>query len=344
METELKNLLLYNHEEDYWDNYLINHSLVVDFENNGPQCLCNPIQKTNNGIVFGNILDTLVTEPSEFDKRYFVVDDVKIPNEKINMFLKEFALWSMKIKLMEIDNDSLVAEALNRDIFPGCKKRETILSKLSSYSDYFDILLNNKYKKVIPSSLYKSVLDCVNALHSSNMTSWIFDGRYETLYQTIMFSSLYGGVKCKFDILLIDSKNKKIIPVDIKYSSFPESQFIQQVFYKLKYYREAELYHNIIDYLIKSNFPSYTVEDFRFVVINDKILSPTVYKFPVIYDENNYLKIGNVKTVRPISAVIDDIIWHRKIEEYSYDRSLYEKMLLCMNEGNEDEHPEISII
>lgn len=344
MEPELKRLLLYNHEDDYWDNSLVNHSLVVDFENNGPQCLNRFEQKTNDGIIFGNILDTLITEPSEFEKRYFVVDDVKIPNEKINMFLRDFVHWSRRIKLMEIDNDSLVAEALNRDIFPGCKKRETILAKLSSYSDYFDILSEHKFSKIIPSSLYKSVLDCANVLHSSNMTSWIFDGRYEALYQTIMFSNLYGGVKCKFDLLLIDSKNKKIIPIDFKYSSFPESQFIQQVFYKLKYYREAELYYNIIDNLIKLNYASYTVDDFRFVVVNDKTLSPTVYKFPVIYDENNCLKIGSMKTVRPISSVVDDINWHRKIGEFTYNRALYEKMMLCMNEGNEDEHPEISII
>lgn len=344
MDKNLRNLLEKNKNEDYWDNYLINHSKVVDFENNGPSILIKPIAKENKGINFGNLLDTLVTDTTNFKNLYTVVDDNIIPNEKIQNFFKNIICFGAPA-LKSIGEDYLVSEANGLELFPNCKKKETILNKIYSYSNYYEIARKNRIKRIIPRKMYESATNCVEALHTSKMTSWIFDNKFDILYQIPIFSDLYSGTKCKFDLLCIDSNNKKIYPFDLKFSSFPENQFIQQAFYKFKYYREAELYENILKYFIgDSKFSDYEIEDFRFIVINDKTLTPIVYRFPVIYDENGDLKIGNIKTVKPIKDVIEDMRWHINMNMYDYERSLYEKMMQCQSESETITYPEVSII
>lgn len=344
MERNLKKLLLRDKCEDYWAYNLINHSKVVDFENNGPCILTNPTKKENKGITFGSLLDTLVTDTKNFNKLYAVVDDNIIPSEKVQLFFKAI-LQQTRHSLQEIPEEYLLQLVNDLDVFPNCKKKETILNKINSYSEYYDICRTNTNRELVSRSTYESAVNCVDALVKSKMTSWIFDKKFEILYQIPIFSDLYGGTKCKLDMLCVDDTNKKIYPFDLKFSSFPENQFVQQAFYKFKYYREAELYENILKDLLSYNgFSDYEIEDFRFIVINDKTMTPIVYRFPIVYDEYNNLKIGNVKTVRPIKDVIEDIRWHIKLQEFDYDRSLYEKMMLCQNESSKVMYPEISII
>ena len=344
MNKDLKLLFEEYKNHDYWDNNLINHSKVVDFESNGPRVLIEPPFRDNKGINFGSVLDTLITDTVNFNNLYTIVEENIIPNEKIQSFLKSIPGFGF-IELRAVDKDFLVSEANRLELFPNCKKSETILNKIYLYSEYYDIIQKNRRKKIITRQMYESAVECVEALRSSKMTSWIFDNKFDILYQVPIFSDLYNGTKCKIDILCVDSVNKKIYPFDLKFSSFPENQFIQQAFYKFKYYREAELYENILkDFIDKSAFSDYEVEDFRFIVINDKTLTPIVYKFPIIYDEYDNLKIGNVKTVKPIKDVIDEMRWHIDMNEFDYERALYERMMLCQNEGETAMYPEISII
>lgn len=344
MDKNLRYLFEKNKNKDYWDNYLINHSKVVDFENNGPSTLVKPVTKESKGIDFGNLLDTLVTDTTNFKNLYAVVDDNIIPNEKIQSFFKALVCFGA-LELKSVDENYLLSEATRLELFPNCKKNETILNKIYSYSNYYEIVRKNIRKKIIPREMYESATSCVGALRTSKMTSWVFDNKFDILYQIPIFSDLYGGTKCKLDLLCVDSNNKKIYPFDLKFSSFPENQFIQQVFYKFKYYREAELYENILkDFISRNKFSDYEIEDFRFIVINDKTLTPIVYRFPVIYDECGNLKIGNVKTVKPIKDIIDDMRWHIDMDEYDYERSLYEKMMQCQSESKIITYPEVSII
>lgn len=344
MNKDLKLLFEKYKNCNYWENDLINHSKVVDFETNGPKTLIKPLLKDNKGIDFGSVLDTLITDTENFNKLYTIIEDRIIPNEKIQNFFR-FLIGYGFIGLKQVDKDLLVSEANRLELFPNYKKNETILNKIYLYSEYYDIVQKNRGKKIITRQMYESVVECIDALHSSKMTSWVFDNKFDILYQVPIFSELYCGTKCKIDILCIDSANKKIYPFDLKFSSFPENQFIQQAFYKFKYYREAELYENILKNLISnSEFSDYKVEDFRFIVINDKTLTPIVYKFPIIYDEYGNLKIGNVKTTKPIKDVIDEIKWHINMNEYDYERSLYERMMQCQSESETIMYPEVSII
>lgn len=346
--SNIKSIFTNNNEQDYWTLHGINHSLIVDFENNGPCVLDRNYkkQKSTDAMIFGSLLDCLLTQPQEFLKRYHVVDDEKVVSDKFINAFYDIYFEKRNIKsLIEISSDKLYTIAKIYELFPTCKKKETIINKFLEMDASFKEYINARNKKIIKRSIYSAVVDCVDVLLKSDMTSWIFNKKHDIYYQVKLCSSIaHTDIKCMFDFIVVDHENKKILPFDLKYISYPEHQFLQQSFYKFRYYREAELYMYILKKLGNTYFSDYTIEDFRFLVINDETKTPIIYKFPVIYNEQKELQIGSIKTVKPMQDVIADIMWHYKLNVYNYDRRLYEKMLASMNEGDTVEHAEINII
>ena len=79
---------------------------------------------------------------------------------------------------------------------------------------------------------------------------------------------------------MVDHKNKRIYPIDLKTSSHTEWDFYQS-FTQWRYDIQARLYWRIIRAnLDKDDFyKDYELEDYRFIVVNRKTLTPLVWKF-----------------------------------------------------------------
>ena len=82
------------------------------------------------------------------------------------------------------------------------------------------------------------------------------------------------------DLIVVDHKNKLIIPVDLKTSSKYEWDFYKS-FLDWHYFTQARLYWRVIrDNLDKDPyFKDFTLLDYKFIVVNKRTLIPLVWTF-----------------------------------------------------------------
>lgn len=82
-------------------------------------------------------------------------------------------------------------------------------------------------------------------------------------------------------LIIVDHKNKEIIPCDLKTSYKPEWDFYKS-FIDWRYDVQSKLYYRIIKENIKkdSYFKDFTLKPYRFIVINKETLTPLVWEFP----------------------------------------------------------------
>ena len=120
--------------------------------------------------------------------------------------------------------------------------------------------------------------------------------------------------------IIVDHKDKKIFPIDLKTTGKPEEEFMDS-FLHWRYDIQGKLYSYILQEVISKDeyFKDFTIEAYQFIVINRRTLSPLVYIFqdnfsdknlvthegkvyrdwrPILQDLNYYLNAGTVKYSR----------------------------------------------
>ena len=100
-------------------------------------------------------------------------------------------------------------------------------------------------------------------------------------------------------LIIVDHTTKTIYPIDLKTSSKPEWDFYKS-FIEWNYQIQARLYWRIIRANMDKDpyFKDFTLEDYQFVVVNKKTLTPLVWKFEFTTSVGE-LTIGEHKLVDP---------------------------------------------
>lgn len=83
-------------------------------------------------------------------------------------------------------------------------------------------------------------------------------------------------------LIVVNYDKKKVYPVDLKTSSHMEWDF-QESFCQWQYMIQARLYWRIIRANMDNDlyFKDFSLEDYRFIVVNRKTLTPLVWEFPL---------------------------------------------------------------
>jgi hypothetical protein len=94
----------------------------------------------------------------------------------------------------------------------------------------------------------------------------------------------------------VDYDKKKVYPIDLKTSSHAEWDF-QESFTQWQYMIQSRLYWRIIRAnMIKDDyFKDFTLEDYRFIVVNKNTLTPLVWEFPLTQSKGTLIdEKGNI--------------------------------------------------
>ena len=83
-------------------------------------------------------------------------------------------------------------------------------------------------------------------------------------------------------LIVVDYEKKKIYPCDLKTSSHTEWDF-EESFNQWGYNWQARLYWKLIRENLNKDpyFKDFSLEDYRFIVVNKKTLTPLVWEFPL---------------------------------------------------------------
>lgn len=290
----LKDYAMNLSENDYHRFPAWSHSMIADYARNGFSAIATIHQpkKPTPSMEFGSLFDCILTRGKDTLNEYVVsTTELDIaPAEKEVMD----KLVSMNLDTTYPDVVTNHPDAIDNAIESSesfCskyKKQETRYAKLDAVKEYYNIAKSGK--KVVSKQDWDDAIDMALRFRSSPELSELFGTQnseeIEYLYQTqflVKFNTSDGGtipVKCMFDLLKVDHKNKTIQPVDLKTSTVPAYNFAEN-FIKFRYDLEASVYVDVLSAKIIGipEYSDYTILPFIFVDISrsDKVVVSYVY-------------------------------------------------------------------
>lgn len=326
----------FTNKYDYFDLKFINHSMLVNFEKYGPRGLQMKNESTR-AMIFGSLVDCLLFTPYNFENEFFICEDNKILTEKqkeiYTLFARELPDIFYKNFWEDYDEEKIIQLCRNNNIYSSYKDT-TVLVKVKELLPIFKLYYHSLGKSIITPTEYTQASTIVEKLKNNPLTKKLFSDNFLRFYQVMIINDKTLS-KVLFDMILVDQKNKKIIPMDLKCTQGYENEFLENSFYKFRYYRQAEMYMDALHDLLENceDRNEWTIEDFKFLVVSAQDGVPMIYNFPVKYDDDKKLIINRKgTTVDNYNTIISKISWHRSNNEYTYPQEIVEE--IYANERN----------
>ena len=297
-------------EETYRADHALSYSTIARYAREGFNNLDTIFDKIETpSLTFGSAVDAIITGgQEEFDKNFFVAEFPTLTEAVGKMVKALFDECYQAYSNLNSVPDSVIIEKSEELKYQLNWKPETRAKVIKEQgTEYYNLLYLAQGKKVVNTLFKSEVDDCVTALRTSPATALLFnpfDKQFERYYQ-LKFKATLGDVnyRCMADLIVVDHKRKKIYPFDLKTSGHPEWNFFDS-FTQWRYDIQARLYWRIIrDNLDRDpEYKDYTLENYRFIVINKKTLTPLVWKFDdtQVYGALNYGENDQIEFEDPL--------------------------------------------
>lgn len=287
----LKEISLPITEEEYRNDGCIHHSTLSTYEKSGFSCIPTLFdKKESSSLTFGSVVDCLVTgTPEEFEQQYLVADvNTDSSSPLINVTKSLFAIYKDSYKSLEDIPEATVVAALDEIEYGKGWYAKTRRDKLlKAGSEYYRMMFLAQNKTIISSQMYNDAIACVRALHESPATKFLFQAddpfepEVERLYQ-LKFKGTFDGIDYSImpDEIVVFHKTKKILPIDLKTSSYKEYDFYR-AFIDWDYQCQARLYYPVLlqNILKDDYFKDFEIMNWHFVVVNKETLTPLVWEY-----------------------------------------------------------------
>ena len=291
MKKELSDISWNVPEETYREDPALSYSTLSTYEKSGFDGLDHLFdRKESPSLLLGSVVDCILTGgEEEFNDRFLVLDfnitdggrDVcsqlanmhlsypsfnEIPEEIVSRAAKEVGFWK-------------------GDKWDKIRYREVL--KTGNVADYYNSLINSD-KTVVDSATYADALNMVKALRESSATSMYFadDDLFSPIkrYYQLKFKFSNDGVdyRSMADLIVVNYEKKVVFPIDLKTSGKSEWHF-EDSFLQWSYMIQARLYWRNIRANMDADpyFKDFTLENYRFIVVNKQTLTPLVWEFPL---------------------------------------------------------------
>lgn len=280
-------------EEEYRADPAYSYSTLAKFDREGFDNLETLFDRVESpSLLFGSMVDTMLTDGiEEFNKRFAVFDYPELSDSLTAIAKDLFNNYADKYsKIVDIPDDILAEIGLRNNYYAGDKYRSYRVKKIKEEcSNYYNLLYAADGKIPASTQDYLDTVSCVEVLKSDEYTKWYFQENdafnddIQRFYQ-LKFKTEWDGIplRCMADLIIVDNKNKIIIPCDLKTSYKKEWNFFKS-FIEWRYWIQAQLYWYIIRKNLDASieFRDYTLAPYRFIVINRITKKPLVW----IYDD-----------------------------------------------------------
>lgn len=196
-------------EPTYRADPALSYSTLSSYERNGRFSSLETLgeQISTPSLVFGSMVDTLITDSEEeFQRRFVVVDDPGITDSLKEITMKLFSLWHHS-KFEDIPDDVIADVGKECNYYAGDKYKNYRIKQIKeNCKPYFNTLCIAEGKTVVTSNDVEDARRCVNALKTNQFTSFYFtendpfDDTIQRFYQ-LKFKSSHDGVnyRCMAD-------------------------------------------------------------------------------------------------------------------------------------------------
>ena len=310
-------------ETTYRNDSALSYSRLSQFFKNGPKALISNERIDTPSLRFGNLVDTILTAPEEFDDRFYVADIDKF-SDTVRKMTED--LFNPEIEELALIDDATILMILDTYQYQTNWKSQTRIDKIIDLgSDYYTVLKYSTGKIVISPQEFSEAQQCVQTLKTHPFTYQIFEcNEDEEIFYQLKFKTEILGINCRcmFDIIKVNHKNKTIEPLDLKTTGAGEEDF-EQSFIKWNYWCQSGLYSDMLRKIMMSDktLVGYDLLPFKFVVINRNNLAP------LIWSVGNYGVLqSEIKEKLGVTylSLLRDANWHLQNGKFDYSRKSYE--------------------
>ena len=277
-------------EEEYRADQALSYSTLARYEREGFNNLDKLFDRLETpSLTFGSAVDSIITGgQEEFDERFMVAEFPPTPDSITKMVKSLFSQYGDSYRsLITIPDDAIIKETEYQSYQMNWKPETRAKVIKEKGADYYNLLFIAGSKTILDTQTYQDVCNAVRALKESKSTQFYFaennpfEPDIERFYQ-LKFKACLKGInyRCMSDLLVCDSRNKIIYPIDLKTSSHTEWDFYKS-FIDWLYAIQARLYWRIIRANMDKDeyFRDYKLADYKFIVVNRKTLTPLVWEF-----------------------------------------------------------------
>lgn len=288
-------------EPTYRQDPALSYSTLARYEREGFEHLDTLFERVESpSLLFGSCVDTLLTDGEKaFTDNYYVSDIPKVSPTAEPIVKEIFEKFHDSYTNINDIPESELMPILSQAGYKGNTNWGTKAKCDAIRKDgfgYYQTMFMAGNKTIVPQDMYNKVFACVRALKDSPQTKLYFKDNdpfdnIERYYQ-LKFKGSLGGVdyRCMADLILVDTKNKVIIPCDLKTSSHREYDFPKS-FIQWQYQIQSRLYWRLIRQNMDKDdyFKDFELKEYRFIVVNN-IDNPV----PLVWNFSHTMATGDI--------------------------------------------------
>ena len=221
-------------ESEYRKDPALSQSALSVYERKGFECLDTLFEPVESpSLTFGSAVDALITGgEDEFNSRFFISDIPSLKPSVEPVVKKIYEVFHTSYTdIADIPNSGLLSIIEEFKYQPNWKIETRIKNIKQEGQQYYQTMFMAGDKKILSQNVYNRVFACVRALKDSPQTKMYFqeDNPFddiERVYQ-MKFKGTLGKITYRgmADLLMVNHKEKIVIPCDLKTSSGREYSF-----------------------------------------------------------------------------------------------------------------------
>lgn len=288
---ELKDISWQVSEKKYRADPALSYSILAKYEREGFNKLDHLFDHiSTQSLLEGSMVDCLITgSQDEFDELYYVADYPSIGDKEKQIVLTLYdRLHTIYAQFSSIPYEEILSILCEFDWQKNWRDSTRVKVFSERVGSFYNLIIQADNKTVVDSNTYNRILKMVQTLKTSPTTQGYFADNDPMSsvkrYYQLKFRAKFESVcyRCMADLIIVDYEEKKVYPIDLKTSGHKEWDF-QDSFEQWSYMIQARLYWRIIKANMSNDpyFKDFTLEDYRFIVINKESLTPLVWEFPL---------------------------------------------------------------
>ena len=288
---ELKDISWQVSEKKYRADPALSYSTLAKYEREGFNKLDHLFDHiSTQSLLEGSMVDCLITgSQDEFDELYYVADYPSIGDKEKQIVLTLYdRLHTIYAQFSSIPYEEILSILCKFDWQKNWRDSTRVKVFSERVGSFYNLIIQADNKTVVDSNTYNRILKMVQTLKTSPTTQGYFADNDPMSsvkrYYQLKFRAKFESVcyRCMADLIIVDYEEKKVYPIDLKTSGHKEWDF-QDSFEQWFYMIQARLYWRIIKANMSNDpyFKDFTLEDYRFIVINKESLTPLVWEFPL---------------------------------------------------------------
>lgn len=288
---ELKDISWQVSEKKYRADHALSYSTLAKYEREGFNKLDHLFDHiSTQSLLEGSMVDCLITgSQDEFDELYYVADYPSIGDKEKQIVLTLYdRLHTIYAQFSSIPYEEILSILCKFDWQKNWRDSTRVKVFSERVGSFYNLIIQADNKTVVDSNTYNRILKMVQTLKTSPTTQGYFADNDPMSsvkrYYQLKFRAKFESVcyRCMADLIIVDYEEKKVYPIDLKTSGHKEWDF-QDSFEQWSYMIQARLYWRIIKANMSNDpyFKDFTLEDYRFIVINKESLTPLVWEFPL---------------------------------------------------------------